>query len=59
MKIKEDEKSKAVFKTCYDQFEYQVIFFGLSNVSASFQYYIIEILVKKLEIFVFLYLDNI
>ena len=35
------------------------MFFGLSNTPASFQGYINNILAKKLDIFVIVYLDNI
>ena len=35
------------------------MFFGLSNILASFQGYINKILTKKLDIFVVVYLDDI
>ena len=35
------------------------MFFGLSNVPATFQEYINKILAEKLDIFIILYLDNI
>ena len=35
------------------------MFFGLFNALASFQGYIIEILAKKLNVFIIFYLDNI
>ena len=47
------------FKTCYDHFKYQIIFFGLTNVLATYQSYINKILVEKLYIFIIVYLDNI
>ena len=59
MRIKEDNKWKTAFRTGYDHFKYQVIPFRLSNAPASFQGYINEILVKKLDIFVIVYLDDI
>ncbi len=43
----------------YGHFKYQIMSFGLSNVSASFQGYINMIFAKKLDIFVVVYLDNI
>ena len=43
----------------YGHFKYQVMPFGLSNASASFQGYINKIFAKKLDIFVVVYLDNI
>ena len=39
--------------------EYQVMLFGLSNAPARFQGYINKILVKKLDVFVIVYLDDI
>lgn len=33
--------------------------FGISNIPASFEYYINEIFVDKLNIFIIIYLDNI
>ena len=47
------------FQTRYSHFEYQVMSFGLSNASASFQGYINKILVKKLNIFIIVYLEDI
>ncbi len=46
-------------KTHYGNFKYQLILFGLTNIPATFQGYINEILTKKLDIFVIVYLDNI
>ena len=42
-----------------NHFEYQVMLFRLFNVPASFQSYINKILVKKINIIVIVYLDNI
>lgn len=36
-----------------------MMLFGLSNALASFQGYINKILIKKLDVFVIVYLDNI
>ena len=47
------------FQTQYGQFKYQVILFGLSNASATFQGYVNKILAEKLDIFVIVYLDDI
>ena len=47
------------FKTWYSHFKYQVMPFGLSNAPATFQGYINKILAEKLDIFVFVYLDDI
>lgn len=59
MKIKEDNEWEMAFYTQYSHFEYQIMSFGLSNTSASFQCYINKILVKKLNIFIIVYLDDI
>ena len=47
------------FRSQYGYFKYQVIFFGLFNALATFQGYVNKILVKKLDIFVIIYLDDI
>lgn len=48
-----------VFCTKYNYFEYQIMLFGLFNISVSFLGYIIKILTKKLDVFMIIYLDNI
>ncbi len=45
--------------TCYGHFKYQVMPCGLTNALVIFQDYINKILVKKLNIFVIVYLENI
>ena len=59
MRIKEGNKWKTAFQIQYGHFKYQVMPFGLINVSGSFQGYVNKILAKKLDIFVIVYLDNI
>ena len=59
MRIKEDDKWKIAFYTRYSYFKYQIMFFRLSNVLASFQGYINKILAKKFNLFIIIYLDNI
>ena len=59
MRIKEGDEWKTAFQNKYNHFEYQVMRFGLSNASASFQGYINKILAEKLDIFVIMYLDDI
>ena len=59
MRIKECDKWKTAFQIRYGHFEYQVMSFGLSNASTSFQGYINKILAGKLDIFVNMYLDDI
>ena len=59
MRICEGDEWKTAFRTQYGHFEYQVMPFGLSNASATFQGYVNKILAEKLDIFVIVYLDNI
>ena len=59
MRIYEDDEWKTAFRTRYSHFKYQVMSFGLFNISATFQGYVNKILAKKLDIFVIVYLDNI
>ena len=58
MRICKGDKWKTMSGTQYDYFEYQVISFGLTNASASFQGYITKIFAKKLDTFIIVYLDN-
>ena len=59
MRIRKKDKWKTAFKTRYSHFEYQVMLFGLTNALTSFQRLINKTLVKKLNIFVIIYLDDI
>ena len=59
MRIREEYERKTAFSTWYGYFEYQVMFFGLTNTPASFQEYINKIFTEKLDIFVIVYLDDI
>ncbi len=59
MKIREGDKWKTVFRTYYSHFEYQVMPFRLTNISAIFQGYINKILAEKLYVFMIVYLDDI
>lgn len=59
MRFKEVDKRKMAFQTWYGYFKYQVMTFGLSNASASFQGYINKNLAQKLDIFIIVYLDDI
>ena len=47
------------FKTYYGHFKYQIILFGLINISAIFYSYINKILLEKFNVFIIVYLDNI
>ena len=59
MRIKEGNEWKTTFQTWCGHFEYYVMLFGLFNIPASFQSYINKIVVKKLDIFVIVYLYDI
>ena len=52
IRIRENDERKTVFQMRYSYFEYQVIFFGLFNASASLQGYVNKIQVEKLDVFV-------
>ena len=58
MRIKEGKEWKTALQTWYGYFEYQVMSFGLTNLSESFQSYINKIL-AEIDIVVIIYLDNI
>ena len=57
--IKEDNKWKTVFCTCYEYYEYQVVFFSLTNISIMFQVYINKTLSNLLNICCIVYLNDI
>ncbi len=59
MRIRESNKWKIALRTYYGYIKYQVILFNLTNVPVIFQDYINKLLVKELDIFVIVYLDNI
>ncbi len=59
MRIREGDEWKMAFRTRYGHSKYQVMLFGLTNASATFQSYITKILAEKLNVFVIVYLDDI
>ena len=59
MMIYKDNEWKTTFRTRYGHFKYQIMLFGLSNASVTFQRYVNKILAEKLDIFVIVYLDDI
>ena len=59
IRIKNKNKWKTTFKCCFEHYQYRMIFFDLMNASASFQIYINKFLHLFLNIFVFVYLNNI
>jgi len=59
IRIKEGDESKMAFRTCYGQFTYQVIPFGLTNTPATFQSYSDDRLRPYIDNFAVHYLDDI
>jgi hypothetical protein len=59
IRIKEGDIYKTAFRTCYGQFEYQVMPFSLKNALATFQSYIDHCLWPYIGDFMVCYLDNI
>lgn len=57
--IMKKNKWKIAFQTQYKNFKYQVLSFGLSNASATFQAYINSVLAENLTVFVIVYLNDI
>ena len=57
--IKKDDKWKTAFCTHYSHFKYMIILFELVNASATFQTYINWVLMKLIDIFCVIYLNNI
>lgn len=52
-------KSKTIFLTQYRYFHYYLIFFSFFNALANLYCYINEIFVKKFNLLIIFYLDNI
>ena len=59
LRIRKDDEWKTTFRTRYDHFEYQVLFFDFTNAFASFQVYINKVLTEKLNVCVIVYLNDI
>lgn len=59
IKIKKIDKCKTAFGVYYSHFEYQVISFGMSNATASFERFINKLFANKVDIFIMVYLNNI
>ena len=59
IRIKEDDKWKTAFRTCYSHFEYHVMLFGLVNTPVMFQGYINGVLHDCLDVTCLAYLDDI
>ena len=59
IKIKKNKKWKIAFRIKYKNFKYQIIFFKLINTPVFCQAIINNILIKYLNIFAVIYLDDI
>ena len=59
IQIKEGDKWKMAFRTCYGHFEYRVMLFRLVNALATFQGYINGVLHDCLDVTCLAYLDDI
>ncbi|MBW0486887.1 hypothetical protein O181_026602 [Austropuccinia psidii MF-1] len=59
LRIKEEDENFTAFRTKYGSYDYLVMPFGLTNSPYSFQNLVNDIFVDFLDIFVFVYLDDI
>ena len=59
IQIKEGHEYDTAFQTCYGQFEYRVMPFGLTKTPATFQAYIDDCLPPHIDDFAICYLDDI
>jgi hypothetical protein len=59
IRIKEDLKELTIFRIRYGSYKYKVLFFGLYNSSALFQRYINDVLMKYLDDFYTVYINDI
>ncbi len=59
VRIKEGDEWKTAFNTPIGHFEYRVLLFGLVNAPAVFQALVNDVLRDMLNVFVFVYLDDI
>jgi hypothetical protein len=59
IRIKRDNEWKTTFRTRYDHFEYQILFFEFVNASTIFQTYINQILKNLIDVICVIYLNDI
>ena len=59
LQIKEEDKWKTAFRTCYGHYEFIVVLMGLMNTPATFQVYINKALCSLVDDFCIVYLDDI
>jgi len=59
IQIHKNDEWKTTFHTCYNQFEYQMILFELTNASAIFQFYVNHALKLFVNIYYVIYLNDV
>ncbi len=59
IQIRKNDEWKTTFHTCYDQLEYQMMLFELTNASAIFQFYVNHTLKSFINICCVIYLNDI
>ena len=59
LKIRESDIPKTAFVTCYRQFEFTVMSFGLTNAPAYFMNLMNKVFMDELDKFVVVFIDNI
>ena len=59
IRIREEDIPKTAFTTRYGLYEYTVMYFGLTNASATFSCLVNSIFIEYLDKFVVVYLDDI
>lgn len=59
VRIREGDKWKTAFRTCYGLFEYRVMPFVLCNAPSAFQFCLNNVLCEFLDLFVIVYIDDI
>ena len=59
IRIRKNDEWKTAFRTRYEQFKYQMMFFDLVNTSAIFQFYVNEALKSYIDIYCMMYLNDV
>ena len=59
IQIRKNNEWKTTFYTCYNQFEYQMMFFELINTSAIFQFYVNHMLKSFMNICCVIYVNDV
>jgi hypothetical protein len=59
LKIRESDIPKTAFVTCYGQYEFTVMSFGLTNAPAYFMNFMNKVFMEELDKFVVVFIDDI